>query len=104
MQSVRSVRKDYKAHLARVNVESGKNLAPVEVRVVRDFMDVFLEDLPSLLLKREVKFSIDHLLGTASILKTLYYVASVELKKLKTQLQGILDKVSFDQVFLLEAC
>jgi hypothetical protein len=42
------------------------------IRVVRDFPDVFPEELPGMPRDREVEFVIDLLLGTASISKRPY--------------------------------
>ena len=55
-------------------------------------MDVFLDDLIELPLDRELKFTIDLVLGTTSISKAPYRMAPVELKELKLQLQELLDK------------
>jgi hypothetical protein len=43
-----------------------------ELRVVREFLDVFPEDLPGMPLDREIEFVIDLLLGTARIAKRPY--------------------------------
>nr|GEY18583.1 hypothetical protein [Tanacetum cinerariifolium] len=54
--------------------------------VVRDFSDVFLEELPEIPPKREVEFGIELILGTQPISKALYRMAPIELKELKEQL------------------
>nr|GEX45654.1 putative reverse transcriptase domain-containing protein [Tanacetum cinerariifolium] len=59
--------------------------------VVRDFSNVFSEELSGIPHKREVKFGIELVLGTQPISKALYRMAPVELKELKEQLQGLLD-------------
>jgi hypothetical protein len=51
--------------------------------VVRDFPDVFPEELPRIPLDREVEFVIDLLLGTAPISKRQYRMSVEELKELK---------------------
>jgi hypothetical protein len=56
--------------------------------VVRDFSDVFPEELPGMPPDREVEFVIDLLPGTAPISKRLYRMSVEELKELKKQLQG----------------
>jgi hypothetical protein len=56
------------------------------IRVVRDFSDVFLEELPGMPLDREVEFVIDLLPGTAPISKRPYRMSVEELKELKKQL------------------
>ena len=40
-----------------------------DIPVVREFPDVFLEDLPRIPIDREIEFSIDLLTGTSPILK-----------------------------------
>jgi hypothetical protein len=56
------------------------------IRVVRDFPNVFLEELPGMPPDREVEFLIDLLLGTAPISKWPYRMSVEELKELKKQL------------------
>jgi hypothetical protein len=53
------------------------------IRVVRDFSDVFPEELPGMPLDREVEFVIDLLPGTAPISKRPYRMSVDELKELK---------------------
>ena len=60
--------------------------------VVREFTDVFLEDLPSLSPIGTVEFSIDHVPSTSPILISLYHMAPAKLKELKVQLEELLDK------------
>jgi hypothetical protein len=56
------------------------------IHVVRDFPDVFLEELPGMPPDREVEFVIDLLPGTAPISKRPYRMSIEELKELKKQL------------------
>jgi hypothetical protein len=56
------------------------------IRVVRDFPDVFPEELPGMPLDREVEFVIDHLPRSAPISKRPYRMSVEELKELKKQL------------------
>jgi hypothetical protein len=56
------------------------------IRVVRDFLDVFLEELPGMPPYREVEFVIDPLLGTAPTFKQPYMMFVEELKGLRKQL------------------
>jgi predicted aspartyl protease len=59
------------------------------IRVVRDFPDVFLEELPGMPPDREVEFVIDLLPGTAPISKWPYMMSIEELKELKKQLMEL---------------
>ena len=54
--------------------------------MVRDFPDVFPEELPGMPPDREVEFVIDLLPGTAPISKQPYKMSVEELKELKKQL------------------
>jgi hypothetical protein len=56
------------------------------IRVVRDFPDVFPEELPGIPPDREVEFVIDLLPRTAPISKRPYMMSVEELKELKKQL------------------
>jgi hypothetical protein len=56
------------------------------IRVVRDFPDVFPEELPGMPPDREVEFAIDLLPRTAPISKRPYKISVEELKEFKKQL------------------
>jgi hypothetical protein len=56
------------------------------IRVVRDFPNVFPEELPGMPPDREVEFAIDLLPGTAPVSKRPYRMSVEELKELKKQL------------------
>jgi hypothetical protein len=56
------------------------------IRAVRDFPDVFPEELPGMPPDREVEFAIDILPGTAPISIRPYMMSIEELKGLKKQL------------------
>jgi hypothetical protein len=61
------------------------------IRVVRDFLDVFPEELPGMPPDREVEFVIDLLPGTTPISKRPYRMSVEELKELKKQLKELHD-------------
>ncbi|XP_017614053.1 uncharacterized protein LOC108459212 [Gossypium arboreum] len=58
-----------------------------DIRAVRDFFDVFLEELLGLPLNREVEFGIEFFSGTAPVSIAPYRMASKELTELKAQIQ-----------------
>ncbi|KAL4016712.1 hypothetical protein IC575_024369 [Cucumis melo] len=60
--------------------------------VVRDYPDVFSEELPGLPPHREVEFAIELEPGTVPISRGPHRMAPTELKELKVQLQELLDK------------
>jgi hypothetical protein len=57
--------------------------------VVRDFSDIFLEELPGMPPDREVEFVIDLLPGTTLTSKRPYEMSVKELKELKKQLMEL---------------
>ena len=62
-----------------------------DIPVVREFPDIFPEDLPGMPPDREIEFVIDLVPGTSPISKAPYRMAPAELKELQTQLQELLD-------------
>ena len=79
----------YLAHL----VDTRKEVLKLDnIPVVREFPNVFPEDLLRIPIDREIEFSIDLLAGTSPISKAPYRMAPIELKELKEQLQELLDK------------
>nr|GEU54833.1 putative reverse transcriptase domain-containing protein [Tanacetum cinerariifolium] len=63
-----------------------------DVRVIRDYPEVFPEDLPGLPPTRPVEFQIDLISGAAPVARALYRLAPSEMKKLSEQLQEISKK------------
>ena len=61
-------------------------------RVVCEFVDVFLEELPGLPPHRDVDFGIESHPGISPISMTPHRMAPVELLELRVQLQELLDK------------
>nr|GFC67689.1 putative reverse transcriptase domain-containing protein [Tanacetum cinerariifolium]GFC88189.1 putative reverse transcriptase domain-containing protein [Tanacetum cinerariifolium] len=59
---------------------------------VRDFPEVFPEDLPSLPPIRPVEFQIDLVLGVAPVARAPYRLAPSEMKELAEQLKELSDK------------
>ena len=86
------LRKECEAFLVLV-LDSKRGQVKLEnIRVVKEFSNVFPEELMGLPPEREVDISIDILPGTAPISRAPYRMAPTELKELKTQLQELLDK------------
>ncbi|XP_012482800.1 uncharacterized protein LOC105797361 [Gossypium raimondii] len=63
-----------------------------QIRTVCQFPDVFPEELPGVPPNREVEFAIEVYPGTAPIFIPPYRMSPTELKKLKVQLQDLLDR------------
>ena len=62
-----------------------------DIPIVKEFPDVFPEELPGLPLDRDIEFSIELLPGTGPISKAPYRMATAKLRELKL-LQDLLDK------------
>ncbi|GKA35785.1 putative reverse transcriptase domain-containing protein [Tanacetum coccineum] len=63
-----------------------------DVPIVRDFPEVFPEDLPGLPPARPVEFQIDLIPGAAPVARAPYRLAPSEMKELQKQLQELSDK------------
>ncbi|GKF11141.1 putative reverse transcriptase domain-containing protein [Tanacetum coccineum] len=63
-----------------------------DIPVVREFPEVFLEDLPGLPPIRKVEFQIDLIPGTAPIARAPYRLALSEMQELSNQLQELSDR------------
>jgi hypothetical protein len=57
--------------------------------VVREFVDVFPEELPGFRPERELEFTIDLKPGTEPIARMPYRMSTPELQELKMQLKGV---------------
>ncbi|GKG03547.1 hypothetical protein Tco_0311183, partial [Tanacetum coccineum] len=74
-----------------VEDKSGKKLLE-DVPIVRDFPEVFPEDLPGLPPTRQVDFQIDLVPGAAPVARAPYLLAPSEMKELSEQLKELFDK------------
>ncbi|GKD53608.1 putative reverse transcriptase domain-containing protein [Tanacetum coccineum] len=63
-----------------------------DVPIVRDFPEVFPEDLPGIPPARQVEFQIDLVPGVAPVARAPYRLAPSEMKELAEQLQELSDK------------
>src|SRR3954468_22904576 len=81
-----------KSVLLVLTEETGDKLEVSQIAVVREFPDVFPEDVTSLPPEREVEFSIDLIPGTAPISVSPYRMAPLELRELKGQLEELMAK------------
>jgi hypothetical protein len=59
--------------------------------VVREFVDIFPEELPGILPERELEFTIDLKPGTEQIARMPYRMSTPELQELRMQLKELLD-------------
>lgn len=91
-QASRALKKGAKGFLVYVLNASAETLSIEDIPVVRNFKDVFLDELSGLPPSREVEFEIDLIPGAEPISKAPYRMAPPELKELKEQLQELLDR------------
>ncbi|GKB84579.1 putative reverse transcriptase domain-containing protein [Tanacetum coccineum] len=63
-----------------------------DVPIVREFPEVFPEDLPGLPPAQQVEFQIDLVSGAAPVARAPYRLAPAELQELSTQLQELSDR------------
>ena len=83
LQAKRPLRKGCQGYLAHV-VDTRKEVLKLDdIPIVREFSDVFPEDLPRIPIDRKIEFSIDLLPRTSPISKAPYRMTPTELKKLK---------------------
>jgi hypothetical protein len=75
---------------ASIHRTMAKNIE--EIPVVREFLDVFPNDLPGMPPERDIEFKIELQPGTAPIARSPYKMSWDELAELKIQLRDLLDK------------
>ncbi|GJU13258.1 putative reverse transcriptase domain-containing protein [Tanacetum coccineum] len=81
------------AHVTTKKVEDKSEEKRLEdVPIIRDFPDVFPEDLLGLPLTRQVEFQIDLIPGAAPVARAPYRLTPSEMKELSEQLKELSDK------------
>ena len=95
MKANKMLRKSYQGYLAYAIElrDSGSRLE--DIPVIREFPDVFPEDLPGIPLDKEIDFQIELAPGTEPISKAPYRMAPLELKELKIQMEELVSKGFF---------
>src|SRR3954466_5903468 len=76
----------------RTQVNSLSGVVQEEVPVVKDFLDVFPEELPGMPRDREIQFLIELVHGTCFKQKTAYGMPAQDLAEIKKQIKELLDK------------
>ncbi|XP_057958479.1 uncharacterized protein LOC131151243 [Malania oleifera] len=92
MQARRLLRRGCQGNLAIVKDTPVGERELETISMVCEFPEVFPKDLPRLPPNRELEFAIELAPDTALISKALYRMALVELRELKEQFQGLLNK------------
>ena len=92
MAAQRMLSKGCQGYLAYVVETEKEGILVDEIPVVREFPDVFPDDIAGLPPDREVEFTIDLIPGTEPISIPPYRMAPAELRELKAQLEELLSK------------
>ncbi|GJX23594.1 putative reverse transcriptase domain-containing protein [Tanacetum coccineum] len=90
------IEKGCELFLAQVTEQESKEKRLKDVPVIRDFPEVFPDELPGLLPPRQVEFRIDLIPSTAPVACAPYRLAPSKMKELSKQLQELLEKAAMD--------
>nr|GFA55037.1 putative reverse transcriptase domain-containing protein [Tanacetum cinerariifolium] len=90
------IQKGCQVYLAQVTSKKAEDKSEEkrleDVPIVREFPEVFPEDLPRLPPARQVEFQIDLVPGAAPVARAPYQLAPAEIQELSTQLKELSDK------------
>ncbi|KAI3745512.1 hypothetical protein L1987_58626 [Smallanthus sonchifolius] len=92
MKAQKCLRKGHTAILALVAEQPSEEKKINDIPIIRDYPEVFPEDLPGLPPHRQVEFQIDLAPGAAPVARAPYRLAPCELQELSAELQELLDK------------
>ena len=92
MSAFKMMRKGCEAYLAHAVDTNNSPTKLEDIPIVREFPDVFPNELPGMPPDRDIEFTIDTIPGTIPISIPPYRMAPVELKELKKQLIELLEK------------
>ncbi|GJX47175.1 putative reverse transcriptase domain-containing protein [Tanacetum coccineum] len=95
------IEKGCQVYLAQVTTKKAEDKSEErqleDVPIVREFPEVFLEDLPGLLPARQVEFQIDLVPGAAPVARAPYRLAPAEMQELSTRYKELLTE-AYDEV------
>jgi hypothetical protein len=91
LQLWKSMHKGCKIYVILALNEKGVAEGLEHLPVVREFADIFPEELPGMSPERELEFTIDLKPGTEPIARTPYQMSTPELQELRMQLKELLD-------------
>ncbi|GAU50199.1 hypothetical protein TSUD_408870 [Trifolium subterraneum] len=75
-----------------LTISPESSLSPSDIQIVREYLNVFPEEINSLPPEREIEFSIDLVPGSQPISVAPYIMSPLELRELKCQLEELLQK------------
>ncbi|XP_017647517.1 uncharacterized protein LOC108487648 [Gossypium arboreum] len=91
LRAKKLVRKGCEVFLAYIDVSDSECPSVENIKTVKDFLDVFPDELPGLPPNHQVKFGIEFLPGIAPVSIAPYRMVRKELMELKAQIQELLD-------------
>ena len=86
------MRQGHPLYLCHINQEGKNEVNPYDITVVREFVDVFSEEIPGMPPQWEIDSTIDLVPGMGPILKAPYRMDPKEMEELKSQLKKLLEK------------
>ncbi|GJY23778.1 putative reverse transcriptase domain-containing protein [Tanacetum coccineum] len=96
MRTQKYIEKGCQVYLAQVTSKKADDKSEEkrleDVPIIREFLEVFLEDLPGLPPARQVEFQIDLVPGAAPVARAPYRLAPAKMQELSTQLQELSDR------------
>jgi len=91
-QVVTSLKEDGQVYMIFSNLVTETKVSMCDLPVVKEFPEVFPEDIIGLPPEREIEFSIDLVPGAGPISIAPYWMSPIELAELKKQLEELLEK------------
>ncbi|GKA56193.1 putative reverse transcriptase domain-containing protein [Tanacetum coccineum] len=92
IKTERYISRGYQVFVAQVMEKKSDEKRLEDIPVVREFLEVFLEDLPGLPPIRQVEFQIDLIPGETPVARAPYRLAPSEMQELSDQLQELADR------------
>ena len=87
-----SLNKEVQLHMLLSSLEVDRENDLMSLPVVKEFSEVFPDNIPGLPPRREIDFSIDLVLGAAPISAAPYRMSTTELAELKKHIEELLEK------------
>ena len=90
----RSVRKGCKVFVVYIMNGNGNDnkIKPEDIPVLKEFEDIFSEEVPRIPSKRDIDFTIDRILGLVPASKAPYRMNIIELTEMKSQIQELINR------------
>ncbi|XP_071728408.1 uncharacterized protein [Rutidosis leptorrhynchoides] len=92
MKARKSIAKGCDTFLAYVIDAKKEKKMVADIAVVRDFLEVFPDELPGFPPVREVEYRIELMPGSKAVAKSPYRLAPSEIRDMMTQIQDLLDR------------